>query len=984
MRRFLFLLLLALLGAAGPGRAQTWQRDPLLGRLLIHELVQDSAGLLWVAADEGVFRYDGYELVPLPALTSRPGQAGIGYAQALVFDTQQNLWIGSANGLFCLRGRELMRITLPEQGAVPPRIYALVQHPRSHDIWVSYDNHLAYLPAGQLPARPVPSPLRAPATWLRPDGAADMWMVSVLHELGHGPPAGVAAVPVRTYLGELQPVPGTQPLQLVGSNALYEAQPDGELREVRRWLPGPNVNNFSPGTTPGSWQWVVARQLVELTWPAGQRLPTVARHPVAFEREGQLSRQYTVYTDASGLRWSASPGQRGCFKERATATGVDLLPTRPLRSYSTRAISRLPDGRLLVSAYGATLVQAADSPRAPLRPLPLTEAGRPTDAVLLDVATTPAGQVFFAEENHAFGQLDPRTGQVTRLAWTGTSSEFTSSLCLLRDLRGRLWGGTTRGLYLLDAASQQARPYPDAAVARAGQQIQKLAAGPDGILWLATKHGLYRLNPATHALTHYGPAETGPRRFPTDDVLCLWPTPDGRVWAGTRDQGLLLLDPARGVAEHLTTASGLLSNTVGTLLPGGPNELWGGTYAGLLRYNLRTRHLSVLTEEDGLADAEFNRLSAWREADGSLLFGGVGGVCRVRPAPAPASPPRPPRLLLTAYTQHLSALDTTRTTYLAGPAAPALTLAPHDAFLELSLALTDYRAPERARFQYRLRGSGDSRWRGLGTAHVVALQGLPAGEYELEMQGVSARGEAARNLLRVPLRVQALWWRQPWAWLLAAAIVAAGLYVVHRRRLARVRHDERLRSRIAADLHDEVGTLLTRVNMQAELLHQAQPAPSPAFDRLLTNSRAAASTMRDIVWGIDAQADTVGALLDRMRDHLDQTAAPAGLNTHLATDGLPDALPLPPELRQHLYLVFKEAVTNAARHARQATDLWVSLTRAPGQLRLEVRNNGPAAGTSRSGMGLRSMRQRAEALRGTLDAGPEPEDGFRVRLVVPF
>ncbi|GAB2870885.1 hypothetical protein GCM10027044_36330 [Hymenobacter ruber] len=981
----MFLLLIAL-STAGSGRAQTWQRDPLLGRLLIHELVQDPAGLLWVAADEGVFRYDGYELVPLPALTSRPNQAGIGYAQALVFDTQQNLWIGSANGLFCLRGRELTRVALPEQGAVPPRIYALAQHPRSHDIWVSYDNHLAYLPGGRLPARLVATPLRAPATWLRPDGTADMWLVSVLHELAHGSPTTVAAVPVRTYLGELQPVPGTQPLQLVGSNALYEAQPNGDLREVRRWLPGPNVNNFSPGTTPRSWQWVVARQFVELTWTAGQRLPTVALHPVAFEREGQLSRQYAVYTDASGLRWSASPGQRGCFKERASATGIDMLPTRPLRSYSTRAIGRLPDGRLLVGAYGATLVQAADSPRAPLRPLPLTEAGRPTDAVLLDVATTPAGQVFFAEENHAFGQLNPRTGQVTRLPWAGTAPEFTASVCLLRDRRGRLWGGTTRGLYVLDATSRQARPYPDSAVARAlaGQEIQKLAAGPDGHLWLATKHGLYCLNPATNALDHYGPAETGPHRFPADDVLCLWPTPEGTVWAGTRDQGLLLLDPARGVVQRLTTASGLLSNTVGTLLPGGPDELWGGTYAGLLRYNVRTRHLSVLTEEDGLADAEFNRLSAWREADGTLLFGGVGGVCRVRPAPTPSILPRPPRLLLTAYTQHLSALDTTRTTYLAGDKAPTLVLAPHDAFLELNLALTDYLAPERARFQYRLQGSGDSRWRALGTAHVVALQGLPAGEYVLEMQGVSARGEAARNHLRVPLRVQALWWRQPWAWLLAVAVIAAGLYVIHRRRLARVRHNERLRSRIAADLHDEVGTLLTRVSMQAELLHQSQPGPNPAFDRLLTNSRAAAGTMRDIVWGIDAQSDTVGALLDRMRDHLDQSAAPAGLDTHLTTNGLPDALALPPELRQHLYLVFKEAVTNAARHARHATDLWVSLTRANGQLRLEVHNNGQTAGTSRSGMGLRSMRQRAEALRGRLEAGPEPEGGFRVRLVVPF
>jgi signal transduction histidine kinase len=254
----------------------------------------------------------------------------------------------------------------------------------------------------------------------------------------------------------------------------------------------------------------------------------------------------------------------------------------------------------------------------------------------------------------------------------------------------------------------------------------------------------------------------------------------------------------------------------------------------------------------------------------------------------------------------------------------------------------------------------------------------------VELRGVSGRGVPAANQLRVPLRIEAVWWRQPWAWLLAAGLVGSALYGLHRRRLARVRQVERLRSRIAADLHDEVGTLLTRVSLQAELLRQQPAEAGPVLERLLSNSRQAAGTMRDIVWGIDAQADTVGALLDRMRDHLDQTASPAGLATELHVRGLRDAQPLPPELRQHLYLIFKEAVSNAARHARGATRLDVTLARESGWLTLLVQDDGqPTGAATRSGMGRRNMQQRAGLLGGTLLAEARPQ-GFVVQLRVPF
>jgi signal transduction histidine kinase len=224
--------------------------------------------------------------------------------------------------------------------------------------------------------------------------------------------------------------------------------------------------------------------------------------------------------------------------------------------------------------------------------------------------------------------------------------------------------------------------------------------------------------------------------------------------------------------------------------------------------------------------------------------------------------------------------------------------------------------------------------------------------------------------------------------LLALLLLAAGggaTWVVRQRQRRRV---AALRAQLAIDLHDEVGTLLTRVSVQAELLQSLPPAQQPpAVAGLLRNSRAAASTLRDVVWGIDARADSAGSLLDRMREYLHQTVGTAGWQTELEVSGWPNEVPLPTVVRQAVYRIFKEAVTNALRHAQGATCLHVALSRSQDQLHLTLTDDGRAAlpkSAPPAGMGLRNMQQRAAALGGHVTAGPTRTGGWRVSVHVPL
>ena len=226
-----------------------------------------------------------------------------------------------------------------------------------------------------------------------------------------------------------------------------------------------------------------------------------------------------------------------------------------------------------------------------------------------------------------------------------------------------------------------------------------------------------------------------------------------------------------------------------------------------------------------------------------------------------------------------------------------------------------------------------------------------------------------------------------WTWLVAAAagLLLLGAYVWQRVAAARRAADRGLRTRLAADLHDEVGALLTRVTMRTELLQADHDLPQ--LDVLLTESRSAASTVRDIIWSVNTATDTVGALVDRLRDLRDQTssATPSPVHLALTPDRLDPAARLRPDVRQHTYLICKEAVTNALKHGRPGQPVRLALHLAPDALTLTVANAAPAAPAAerpRSGQGQRSMAYRAQLLGGTLASGPDGS-GWQVALRVP-
>jgi signal transduction histidine kinase len=208
--------------------------------------------------------------------------------------------------------------------------------------------------------------------------------------------------------------------------------------------------------------------------------------------------------------------------------------------------------------------------------------------------------------------------------------------------------------------------------------------------------------------------------------------------------------------------------------------------------------------------------------------------------------------------------------------------------------------------------------------------------------------------------------------------VATALWGGHRDRVNQLLAMERVRTHIASDLHDDIGSSLSQIAILSEVVRAriAPAAPDVAgpLDRIGALSRESVDAMSDIVWAISPHRNTPAHLSQRMRRLASDLLPARGIQlTFDSTDDGHARLGI--EARREVFLIFKEALNNVVRHAA-ATEVSILTAIVRGGLRLVVGDNGNgfATGESASGLGqgLHSMRRRAPGLGGTLTITSAP------------
>lgn len=266
---------------------------------------------------------------------------------------------------------------------------------------------------------------------------------------------------------------------------------------------------------------------------------------------------------------------------------------------------------------------------------------------------------------------------------------------------------------------------------------------------------------------------------------------------------------------------------------------------------------------------------------------------------------------------------------------------------------------------------------------------------ELEEKYQSERKEREIALLKKDQELQRLAWSRQRAnttfvvFALASVVVIGGLLINRYRVNNRIQRQlalEKMRQDISRDLHDDIGSALSSIHIMSTLAMQEQ-RDSVHLQRIASTSRHILETMSDIVWSINPNHDSLEQLLFKMKEFAGEIldAKNMAYSFEEKMEGESKHLLLNATVRRNIFLVFKEAVNNAAKYS-EGNNLKIAAWIEGKNLNFKIEDDGKGfvRGSIKTGNGLKNMEARANELSAVFRQESSPGNGTKVFLSVPI
>lgn len=604
---------------------------------------------------------------------------------------------------------------------------------------------------------------------------------------------------------------------------------------------------------------------------------------------------------------------------------------------------------------------------------------------------------------------------------TSLSNDHIFALC--QDGNQGYWIGTRGGgLNHFDKETKTFKAFTHQAedtTSISNNYVWSITTDSQGYVWMATDGGVNRLDPKTHAFLRFQYNPKRPNGLSSNFVNAVYVDRQQRLWVGTNGGGITVMSTTDlgKIFWQIRTTDGLVHDEVYSILEDGEGLIWVSTSQGLSRINphvlvegnpIPLTAIQNFDKTDGLQDNEFNAGAHWKSQQGYLYLGGINGYNYFLPEEIRRNEEAPSVYLTEVSIFNQIVQPGMELSHGGVPlrdhvmSGQSLTLTHKDLVVTFSFSALNHLFPQNNQYAYQLVGF-DEGWRYVNDERKATYTNLSPGTYTFRVKASNNDGVWNEEGTQLKVRVIPPPWRSWWAYtfygILAMGLIygfiryriaqrTRALEVQHRIEQAKAAEREQVRRHAAADYHDELGNKMTKIGLFVELARRQAQQDSQLnhfLDHIDTNAQRLSEGMRDFIWVLDPDKDTVFDLVGRLQEFAQQILTYTDLQ--FTIHGLDEQIgqrKLALNARRHIIMILKEALNNILKYAEaQHIRLSFDLTREDLLMALEDDGKGFDLATATSGYGLKNMHLRAEKIQANLNLSSKPGQGTRLELRIP-
>lgn len=549
------------------------------------------------------------------------------------------------------------------------------------------------------------------------------------------------------------------------------------------------------------------------------------------------------------------------------------------------------------------------------------------------------------------------------------------------DNQKRLWiGNSDEGIHVLDEHTvQEVTPWDSSSMKdliKNNNLINDMMLDRMGRLWVGTYLGVYFYDENKNQFICADPSEI-PNSMDDRAVNSLLEDSRGNIWAAR--WGSLTMMPEKGRLTSIVTAKeGFYDREIKGLVEDYAGNIWIGNHEGLYCFNPTTNHLIRFTMNDGMLNNNtIDRVFITHDKK-ELMVGHINGFNLVK-IDQVLKPPDAPPLVVNSFRIHEKEhhMDFTK----------PIQLKPSENAFSVDFVMLNYRKQDDNQYAYYLDGF-EKDWNYSRSKHTAYYTNLNPGEYTLNIKAGDAFGNWNNQTLQMQIEVLPALHQTIWFKILVSILIAGLLYLFYQYRINQLLHLQRVRNRISADLHDELGSTLSGISIMGSLAKKelsSQNTSGALVDRIMEDVRQISSSLDDIVWNISPRNDSLSSLIARMTRYASELFEAKQINFKFVVPDRLEDVKLSMEQRRNIYLIFKESVNNLVKYSK-CTHASVNIRMDKRNVFLTIKDNGVGfdlnAPTDRNG--VRNLKERALDLKGLLDIQSAIGEGTMIRLEFPL